>query len=346
MSYYVVSNGYRIVIPYLHISKLKVKDSGVKAIEVILQKYFLPHHAAVVENDIRQGRVQCNNQVLQSPDKLVYKNDVLSYTWHWHETEVLANDINVLHLSEEVVVVNKPASIPVHPTGNFRMNTIQNILKYDHPSLLGHEDFTYVHRIDRLTSGVLIFARTPAAIKKLCRQFQQHAIDKEYLARVKGTFPAGVIEVNKPIARLQNYPPLYGTTPEGKPSRTLFERLSVSPDGSESIVCCKPITGRTHQIRVHLKWLGHPIANDHKYGGDLSLGSYDKPVPVLQDYPKVSWCSECVSGHRDTSHVTKEDLRATCIWLHAMRYSNPHPKQEWTFEAPLPAWSQFGQHVD
>lgn len=88
---------------------------------------------------------------------------------------------------------------------------------------------------------------------------------------------------------------------------------------------------------------GHPIANDHKYGGDLSISCYDEPVPELQEYPKVNWCSECVSGRRDVRHVTKEDLKATSIWLHAMRYSNSHPRQEWMFEAPPPAWSLFSQ---
>ena len=86
---------------------------------------------------------------------------------------------------------------------------------------------------------------------------------------------------------------------------------------------------------------GHPIANDYKYGGDLALSCSKDPVPEPQDYTRVSWCSECTSGRRDTSHVTTEDLRATCIWLHALRYSNPDPKHGWTFEAPPPSWSQI-----
>lgn len=335
MSCYVISKGYRFVLPYLYTAKLKVKDDGVKTKEVLL-KYLPPRKTLAVEEAVSGGRVWCNAQQVESPDHVMHKNDVLSYTLHWHETEVLAGDMDVLHWSDEVVVVNKLSSIPVHPAGNFRMNTVQNILRHEQ----GASNLTSVHRIDRLASGVLIFGCTPAALSKLCTQFQRQAVSKEYLARVKGTFPEGVIEVKKPIARLQDYPILYTTSPEGKPSHTVFERESVSRDGSESLVRCKPITGRTHQIRVHLKWLGHPIANDCKYGGDLALShSAAELAPELQDYTKVDWCSECASGHRDKSFVSREDRLATHIWLHALRYSNPHPKHGWSFEAPPPAWS-------
>ena len=96
-------------------------------------------------------------------------------------------------------------------------------------------------------------------------------------------------------------------------------------------------------LQTLINWLpGHPIANDYKYGGDLGLSCGPDPVPALEgQYTKMDWCDECMEGKRNTGHVTTQDLRATTIWLHAVRYTSLLSQQPWSFEAPPPSWSQF-----
>lgn len=220
-----------------------------------------------------------------------------------------------------------------------QMNSIQKIVLSENPHL---QHIYPIHRLDRLASGVLIFSCKKEMNPKISAQFSKRLMKKEYIARVKGTFPEGVVEVDKPISVFRNLQHIYCTVdPEGKPSVSIFERESVKADGSESLVRCKLITGRTHQIRVHLKWLGHPITNDYKYGGDLKRSQFNSPVPKIENYERVSWCHECIAGERETSHVAREDLLATCIWLHAMQYTSTNPSYKWTFKAPRPSWGYF-----
>lgn len=119
---------------------------------------------------------------------------------------------------------------------------------------------------------------------------------------------------------------------------TVFEREAVLPNQLESLVRCRPITGRLHQIRVHLKALGHPIVNDIRYGGTLTNPSLPS-VPDPEGYEKMEWCEECQAGTRDTSSVKKDDLQSTSIYLHALSYSCDDPLHKWHFEVPRPLWA-------
>ncbi|XP_068961849.1 pseudouridylate synthase RPUSD2 isoform X2 [Petaurus breviceps papuanus] len=186
-------------------------------------------------------------------------NDFLQNTVHRHEPPVTAEPIRLLAENDEVVVVDKPSSIPVHPCGRFRHNTVIFILGKEHRLKELHP----LHRLDRLTSGVLMFAKTAAVSERIHEQVRDRQLEKEYVCRVEGEFPAEDVTCKEPILVVSYKVGLCRVDPRGKPCETVFQRLSYN--GHSSVVRCRPLTGRTHQIRVHLQFLGHPIINDPIY---------------------------------------------------------------------------------
>ncbi|XP_036911959.1 RNA pseudouridylate synthase domain-containing protein 2 isoform X2 [Sturnira hondurensis] len=186
-------------------------------------------------------------------------NDFLRNTVHRHEPPVTAEPVRLLAENEDVVVVDKPSSIPVHPCGRFRHNTVIFILGKEHQLKELHP----LHRLDRLTSGVLMFAKTAAVSERIHEQVRDRQLEKEYVCRVEGEFPAEEVTCKEPILVVSYKVGVCRVDPQGKPCETVFQRLSYN--GHSSVVRCRPLTGRTHQIRVHLQFLGHPILNDPIY---------------------------------------------------------------------------------
>ncbi|XP_018619762.1 pseudouridylate synthase RPUSD2 [Scleropages formosus] len=208
----------------------------------------------------RAGRIRLNESPVEDLGVTLKNNDFLRNTVHRHEPPVSACPLEILEDNEEVLVVNKPPSLPVHPCGRFRHNTVLFILGKER-SVSGLHT---VHRLDRLTSGVLLFARTLEVSKKLDQLVRDRQMEKEYVCRVAGEFPEGELVCEEPILVVSFKVGVCRVDPKGKPSRTVFQRLSWN--GRSSVVRCLPLTGRTHQIRVHLQYLGHPILNDPIYG--------------------------------------------------------------------------------
>ncbi|XP_066885107.1 pseudouridylate synthase RPUSD2 isoform X2 [Kogia breviceps] len=193
------------------------------------------------------------------PPKKRRDNDFLRNTVHRHEPPVTAEPVRLLAENEDVVVVDKPSSIPVHPCGRFRHNTVIFILGKEHKLKELHP----LHRLDRLTSGVLMFAKTAAVSERIHEQVRDRQLEKEYMCRVEGEFPAEEVTCKEPILVVSYKVGVCRVDPRGKPCETVFQRLSYN--GHSSVVRCQPLTGRTHQIRVHLQFLGHPILNDPIY---------------------------------------------------------------------------------
>jgi hypothetical protein len=138
---------------------------------------------------------------------------------------------------------------------------------------------TVVHRLDRATSGVVIFALDTSTARRISAQITAHEVTKHYIARVRGSFPNdGIIECKQPITCIAAKYGMMGVGPDGKEALTTFKRLAFDDISNTSLVHCIPRTGRTHQIRVHLQWLGYPIANDERYGGHIHL-TIGQPLP-------------------------------------------------------------------
>ncbi|XP_077620807.1 pseudouridylate synthase RPUSD2 isoform X2 [Crocuta crocuta] len=186
-------------------------------------------------------------------------NDFLRNRVHRHEPPVTADPVRLLAENEDVVVVDKPSSIPVHPCGRFRHNSVIFILGKEHQLKELHP----LHRLDRLTSGVLMFAKTAAVSERIHEQVRDRQLEKEYVCRVQGEFPTEEVTCKEPILVVSYKVGVCRVDTRGKPCETVFQRLSYN--GHSSVVQCRPLTGRTHQIRVHLQFLGHPILNDPIY---------------------------------------------------------------------------------
>lgn len=176
--------------------------------------------------------------------------------------------LDVLHEDEHVTVLSKPSGLPVIPGRDPAEGSCLGWLVRRELEARGHKPVAdwirhrIVHRIDRLTSGLLITARTGAAERRLGRYLEEGRIRKEYLARLTGEVRPARIHVDCPIRRGRGGRMV--AHPRGKPARTAFE-VRVRRDGS-TIVLASPRTGRTHQIRVHALAIGHPLGADPLYG--------------------------------------------------------------------------------
>ncbi|XP_039179798.1 RNA pseudouridylate synthase domain-containing protein 2 [Crotalus tigris] len=211
----------------------------------------------------KAGRLLLNKHPLKDLSVVLKNNDFLENTIHRHEPPVTAQTIEFIEDNDEVVVVDKPSSLPVHPCGGFRHNTVIFILGKEH----NLKELHTVHRLDRLTSGVLIFAKSAEVSKRIDEQVRQRQLEKEYVCRVVGEFSENEVICEEPILSMSYKMGLCRVDPKGKPCKTVFQRLSYN--GKTSVVKCFPYTGRTHQIRVHLQFLGYPIVNDPIYNNEI-----------------------------------------------------------------------------
>lgn len=177
--------------------------------------------------------------------------------------------IEILHEDSALIVINKPAPLPMHPSGRFHRNTLEWILR----EVYAPQKPRPAHRLDANTSGIAVFTRTRAFAQVLQPQFEQGVVEKRYLARVTGLPPEHCFRCDAPIAA--NAGPYGSRTVDpvaGLPALTEFEVLERFPDGT-SLLMVTPRTGRTNQIRVHLWHLGWPIVGDTMYLPNQQLGA-------------------------------------------------------------------------
>ena len=181
-------------------------------------------------------------------------------------------EVQVLHEDDAVIVVDKPAGLVVHPGAGHRDGTLVGGLLARFPELAGVGDPArpgVVHRLDRGTSGLLVVARTPAAYDDLVVQLAERTVERRYAAVVLGVPapPSGVVDA--PIGRSPRDPTRMAVAATGRPARTHYrvEQAFELPVAAARLVC-RLETGRTHQVRVHLSAIGHPVVGDARYGGD------------------------------------------------------------------------------
>lgn len=255
-------------------------DKGQEPLRI--DKFILNRVVNTSRNKIQQaidnGMVLVNNQQIKSNYKVKPFDQIIFYSDTEPETyEIVPENIplNIVYEDDHVLVINKPAGMVVHPgSGNFNGTLINGVawhLKQQKPDLDESKlpRFGMVHRIDKNTSGLIVLAKSEIAAVKLAKQFFDHTVQRKYIALVWGNFEEteGTIEGN--IARHQRFRKLMDVYPEGDHGKEAITHFTVLEDLKYvSIVECRLETGRTHQIRVHMQHIGHPLFNDDTYGGD------------------------------------------------------------------------------
>ena len=230
-----------------------------------------------IQQAIKAGNVLVNDEVVKSNYKVKPLDVVRVVLAHPpHENLLVAEDIaiDIVYEDEEVIVVNKPAGMVVHPGHGNYSGTLVNALIYHFENLPknSNERPGLVHRIDKDTSGLLVVAKTEFAMANLAKQFFDRTTERLYLALVWGNLEEneGTIEGN--IGRSFKNRLQMDVFPEGDFGKYAVTRYKVIERFSYvTLVQCKLETGRTHQIRAHFKYIGHPLFNDERYGGHRIL---------------------------------------------------------------------------
>ena len=279
-----------------------------------------------IQNAIDAGNVLVNKQTIKASYKVKPLDEIsIVYAQPPRDTEVYPENIplDIVYEDDDLLVVNKPAGMVVHPGYNNYTGTLVNALAYHFdqlPTLPGNDGRPgLVHRIDKDTSGLLLISKNEITMTKLAKQFFDHSITRKYIALAWGD-----IENN---GRIEGYigrslknriiQDVYEDEEKGKWSVTnyqVLERLNYV-----TLVSCQLETGRTHQIRAHMKHIGHPLFNDATYGGDKILKG-----TTFSKYKQ--FVTNCFGI------MPRQALHAKTLG-----FIHPTTKQYMEFEAPLPA---------
>ncbi|KAK3994668.1 mitochondrial tRNA pseudouridine(32) synthase [Cladorrhinum sp. PSN332] len=387
---YFFKDGLRRVAPYFYTYNTWVKERwrGRRLIDVFESEFRdrpIEYYRAAMET----GQVDVDGKTV-GPYHTLKNGELVSHTTHRHEPPVTSEPILVIHEDDDMIVINKPSGLPVHPAGRYHYNSVVEIMKEERGPTFNPRP---CNRLDRLTSGIMFIAKNAKAAEKLGNQISQRSVRKEYLARVVGRFPDGEVVCDEPILSISPKLGLNRVRANGKAAKTVFKRLAYYPsvpsrtstpttggssvdrpakaDEGYSIVRCLPVTGRTHQIRVHLQFLGHPIQNDPIYanqkvwGIDLGCNDADAVQNTDEDVisrlsrmgkdevaEAVAYYDEMVDEyHKRKAEKMSGELCSVCstplytdpgdqelsLWLHSLRYEDADGA--WKYVSPLPAWA-------
>lgn len=220
-------------------------------LDILMTEIFKSYNRSTLQKFIENGYVTVGGEIAKKPNQKVERGDriKLNLPEELRNADVIPETI---YEDKDVLVVNKPAGMLSEPRG-----------EYCPEKTLA--DFGYIaHRLDRDTSGVVIIAKSEEAQLFLKKQFKNREVHKTYAAVVEGTPKLDAARIDLPLARDLKRPTTFRVDPSGKPAETFYKVLKTN--GELSLIELKPTTGRTHQLRVHMKYLGHPILGDPVYG--------------------------------------------------------------------------------
>ncbi|UOQ92553.1 RluA family pseudouridine synthase [Halobacillus shinanisalinarum] len=252
---------------------------------------------------------------------------------HWKQTQVYAGDalriklfepqpleviptyfeINVLYEDDHLLVVNKPGGMDTHPNNPDQTNTLVNAVAFYFQASGIEAKPKYVHRLDRDTSGAILFAKHDLAIAMLGELLKKRGISRTYLAWAHGKIKPNNGVINHPIGKDRHHPARRRVSSGGQDAETRYELIKYDAQQKASLVKLKLSTGRTHQIRVHLSYIGHPLLGDELYGGKpAGFGKQALHAAKLSfSHPFTEEVIECLAPpENDTSLFTFEHVQA------------------------------------
>lgn len=307
-----------------------VIDKGQSPLRV--DKWIQLHLEGATRNKIQQsieaGFLTVNGKIVKSNYKVKPGDELLLMSVTNPEYTTIKSEnipLNIVFEDDDVLVINKPANMVVHPgVGNFSGTLLNGVLYHllqNNPQITEDELPRYglVHRIDKNTTGLMVFAKSATAAAHLAKQFFNHTVKRRYTALVWGNVEEDEGTINAHIGRHKQYRKMFDAYPEGDYGKHAITHYKVLERFYYvSLVQCILETGRTHQIRVHMKHIGHTLFNDWEYGGDKILKGtiYTKYKQFVENCFNI--CNRCA--------------------LHASTLGFIHPvtQQELFFEAPLP----------
>ena len=257
-----------------------------KRLDSFLAEVTIDLSRSKIQSFIKAGNISVNgvpkkaSYLLKEDDKVMFEIPRTS------EIKIEPENIplEIVYDDENMLVVNKPSGMLTHPTTIEKSGTLVNALLYKYGENLSDINGEFrrgiLHRLDRNTSGLLMVAKNNKAHEFLANQIKNHTITKKYRAIAKGVITQDEFEINSPIGRNPNQPHKMAVREDGKPSRTIVKVLERFKDAT--YVELTLVTGRTHQIRVHLKSINHPIYNDTLYGA--GQGKVKTEEQVLQSF--------------------------------------------------------------
>lgn len=238
---------------------------------------------AWIREDMARGLVSVNGEAASDPRRRLLRGESISYAPSERRTDLVPAPelpIRILHEDDRMIVIDKPAGIATHPVSFEETGTVANWAAAHVPAIASVGDDPVrpgiVHRLDRNTSGILVLAKTDATFAELKRAFSERLTEKRYSALVLGHVPSPSGEISLPIASrtgtLRRYAVREGDpVPDGaREALTAYTVRTRYPEGD--LLDVFPKTGRTHQIRVHLSAIGHPVLGDRLYGGRRVTG--------------------------------------------------------------------------
>ena len=285
-----------------------------KRLDVVLAEIFPEYSRSRLKIWIEQGQVLVNGEAAKPKLKMSGDEELqLSVQSIESEESCEAEDIplNIVYQDESIIVINKAADFVVHPAAGHYSGTVQNALLHHDASLAEIPRAGIVHRLDKDTTGLMVVARNLSSHKYLVDQIQKHEVTREYQAVVYGVMTGGGV-VDQPIGRHPRDRIKMAVRENGREAVTHYRLLKRFREHSHIKVQLE--TGRTHQIRVHMSYLHHPIVGDPVYAGRhrVPAGAQQELLDYLQAFKRQA--------------------------LHAWRLSFVHPEsgEDVTFEAPLP----------
>ncbi len=263
----------------IHLEIIIPEELAGLRLDLALAQLLPDHTRSQIQGWLKKGEITINGKIPRARDIVTGDEQVLIAASAKFQPEYLAQDIalQIVYEDDDVLVINKPAGMVVHPGAGNAQNTLLNAILHHAPALHTLPRAGILHRLDKDTSGLLLIAKTQTALTYLSRQLKAHKIKRIYQAIVSGILISGKT-IDEPIGRHPMQRTKMTVTQAGKPSVTHYRVMERYR--AHTRIKLELETGRTHQIRVHMAHTRHPLLGDQTYGGRLQLPKNATPELV------------------------------------------------------------------